>query len=249
MYAAERGGNLGATTMVAFGGAGPLHADGVARKLGVREILVPRAAGVFSALGFLASPVSFEVARTALTRLESAEPDAIEALFTELAADAATVVRQAAPEGAIVFERIADMSYHGQGHQLRIVLDPERFELDDAARRFEDAYRAAYGYAYDDMEAQIVTVRVIASVTGDLAPVATPAPACAPDRGRVRQAYDPASEAFVPHTVVAMDRLAPEQEIAGPAIIEERGSTVRIGQGAVASFRPEGWLRIEIGAP
>jgi hypothetical protein len=119
----------------------------------------------------------------------------------------------------------------------------------DLARRFEDAYRAAYGYAYDDMEAQIVTVRVIASVTGDLAPVATPAPACAPDRGRVRQAYDPASEAFVPHTVVAMDRLAPEQEIAGPAIIEERGSTVRIGQGAVASFRPEGWLRIEIGAP
>ncbi len=81
MYAAERGGNLAATTMVAFGGAGPLHADGVARKLGVREILVPRAAGVFSALGFLASPVSYEVARSALTRLEIADPGVIEALF------------------------------------------------------------------------------------------------------------------------------------------------------------------------
>jgi N-methylhydantoinase A len=246
MYAAERGGNLAASTMVAFGGAGPLHADGVARKLGIKEILVPRAAGVFSALGFLASPVSYEVARSALTRLESADPDRIEALFGELEASAAAVVRQAAPDGAIRFERIADMSYHGQGHELRIVLARDHFDPEDAAQRFMAAYRDAYGYAYDDMEAQIVTVRVIASVTGELAPVATPAAACPPDPGRVREAYDPATSTFVDHDVFTMERLAPGQAIAGPAIIEDRGSTVRIGQGALASFRPEGWLQIEI---
>jgi N-methylhydantoinase A/oxoprolinase/acetone carboxylase beta subunit len=234
--------------MVAFGGAGPLHADGVARKLGVTEILVPRAAGVFSALGFLASPVSFEVARSALTRLEQAEDDAIEALFGELEASAAAVVREAAPEGAIAFERIADMSYHGQGHQLRIVLDPARFAVDDAAGRFKAVYQAAYGYAYDDMEAQIVTVRVIASVVGDLAPVATPAAADEPDRGHTRSAYDPAAAAFVDHAVFAMASLAAEQAIEGPAIIEDRGSTVRIGSGAKASLRPEGWLHIQIEA-
>ncbi len=108
------------------------------------------------------------------------------------------------------------------------------------------AYREAYGYAYDDMEAQIVTVRVIASVTGELAPVATPAAACPPDPGRVRKAYDPATSTFVDHGVFTMERLAPGQAIAGPAIIEERGSTVRIGQGASARLRPEGWLQIEI---
>jgi N-methylhydantoinase A/oxoprolinase/acetone carboxylase beta subunit len=96
------------------------------------------------------------------------------------------------------------------------------------------------------MEAQIVTVRVIASVTGELAPVATPAAACPPDPGRMRKAFDPASSAFVDHGVFAMERLGPGQTITGPAIIEERGSTVRIGLGATASFRPEGWLQIEI---
>ena len=246
MYAAERGGNLGATTMVAFGGAGPLHADGVARKLGIKEILVPRAAGVFSALGFLASPVSYEVARSALTRLDQANPSTIETLFTDLEVTAAAVVREAAPEGVIAFERIADMSYQGQGHQLRVVLDNETFAIGDATRRFKDAYRAAYGYAYDDMEAQIVTVRVVASVSGDLAPVAAPVAAGVAGRGRTRSAYDPITRAFADHDVFTLLDLVPEQRILGPAIIGDRGSTVRIGRGASASFRPEGWLRIEI---
>jgi N-methylhydantoinase A/oxoprolinase/acetone carboxylase beta subunit len=179
-----------------------------------------------------------------LTRADSA---AIEALYRELEDSAAAVVREAAPDGAIRFERIADMSYHGQGHQLRIVL-ADRFDPSDAERRFMAAYRDAYGYAYDDMEAQIVTLRVIASVSGDLAPVATAIEDRPAAPGRVRKAFDPVSASFVDHAVLAMDRLAPGQQIAGPAIVEDRGSTVRIGQGARARFRPEGWLHIEMPA-
>jgi N-methylhydantoinase A len=119
---AEKGGDLSRSTLVAFGGAGPVHADGLARKLGVPRLLVPRGAGVISALGFLVAPVSFEVARTHPVRLAAVDLTQLEGLYRDLEAEAAVVVRQAAPGASVSFARAADMCYAGQGHQIRVGL-------------------------------------------------------------------------------------------------------------------------------
>jgi N-methylhydantoinase A len=165
MYVAEKGGDLAATTLVAFGGAGPVHADGVAKKLGVPRLVVPRGAGVFSALGFLVAPVSFEVSRTRPVRLPHASPERLAAAFAELEAEAARVVREAAAGAPLRFARAADICYHGQGHSIRVALASGDAGLtqDAIAERFLAEYRARYGYSYDDLEPELVTLRVTAT--------------------------------------------------------------------------------------
>ncbi len=248
MHGVERGSDAGAATMVAYGGAGPLHADGVARRIGARHILVPLAAGVFSALGFLVSPVRYEAAKSRLTRLDRAdgpESAAVDAVFAELTAEAEAAVKSAAGDTPITVELLADMAYHGQGHTLRVPLREGPFDPADAARRFAKGYADAYGYAYDDMVAQIVTLRVVATAETPAAPVAEPP---APDGGarRERMAYDPADKAFVPHSVVSIPSLAAGERVDGPALIEADGTTIRIGRGAFATMSDAGYVRITI---
>ena len=199
MYAAEHGGDLARAVMVAFGGAGPLHADRVARKLGMRRLIVPAAAGVFSALGFLSAPLAFEVSRTRVTRLsETREADLREA-FATLEREAERVVRAAAGEGDISIRRILDMAYAGQGHQLRVVatdLDPTSI-----ATAFAEAYRATYGYAYDDLEPQIVTLRAIAESDQPTASISRPTQTMTAAERR-REAWCPATGRMVEHRVL-----------------------------------------------
>jgi N-methylhydantoinase A len=248
MHAVERGGDARAATMVAYGGAGPLHADGVARRLGCRTILVPPAAGVFSALGFLASPVRYEASRTRLTTLDGdpAAAEALEAVLRELEAEAGAVAAEAAGDAPVGCERIADMAYAGQGHSLRVALAPGPFDPEDAARRFAEAYAAAYGYAYDDMTAQVVTLRVVSTADAPAAAVSAPPEPGAPAPRGTRPAWDPAAGAMVPHAVAAFETLRAGETVAGPALIEARGTTARVGAGAVATMTPGGWLRIDI---
>jgi N-methylhydantoinase A len=237
MYVAEKGGDLAHTAVVAFGGAGPVHADGVARKLGVPRLLVPRGAGVFSALGFLVAPVSFEVSRT-------------RPLFAELERDAAGVVREAALGAPVRFARAADVCYHGQGHQIRVPLDAGAAGLapDAIAARFSAEYRARYGYAYEDLAIDLITFRVTA-----VAERATPEPAAAAPPGAPREAlkgerpaWSPRARRFVPHRVYAMDRLAPDLEVRGPAILEEEASTLIVGEGARAAADPRGFVAVTL---
>ena len=242
MYAAEHGGDLGRTAMVAFGGGGPLHAVAVARKLGIARILVPEAAGVFSALGFLMAAPVYEVARSRPARLEGTEANDLSAAFAALAEEADAVVRDAAPGATIAHRLYAEMRYVGQGHQLRVRLDA----LDPAAiaTAFAAAYREAYGYAYDDLEPEIVTLRLISEATrpGPRFGSPTSAPAA---RG-TRLAHDPDARAMVPH--LAMPFAALDGAVEGPALLAQEGTTILIGRGARALRAPGGWLEIETGA-
>jgi N-methylhydantoinase A len=250
MYVAEKGGDLAHTTLIAFGGAGPVHADGVARKLGVPRLIVPRGAGVFSAVGFLVAPVSFEVSRTRPVRLAHADPTRLAALFTELQAEAAAVVREAAPATAVRFARAADVCYHGQGHQIRVTLAPGDGGLAPAAiaERFLAEYKARYGYTYDDLEIELVTLRVTA-----FAERVTPEPTVAAPAGGARDAlkgerpaWSPRAKRFVPHRVYAMDRLTPGASVNGPAIPEEDASTLIVGDGATAVVDGGGWVMVTL---
>lgn len=241
MYVAERGGDVERVVMVAFGGGGPLHAHQVARKLGVGRILIPEAAGVFSALGFLAAAPAFEVARSHPMRLADVTKEALETIFAPLADEADAVVSQAAPGAPISHRMIAEMRYEGQGHQLRVPLDS--FDREAIGKAFSATYAAAYGYAYDDLAPEIVTLRLsavadqpTASVTGG-ATVAEVAPG-------TRDAWDPVSGAMQPHRVLPFDTLS--GTVDGPALLAQPGTTILIGAGARAQRMEGGWLEITV---
>jgi len=243
MYVAERGGDLERAVMVAFGGGGPLHAHQIARKLGVREILIPEVAGVFSALGFLAAAPAYEVARSRPMRLADVTPEILSKTFAPLAAEADAVVSQAAPGAAILHKKIAEMRYVGQGHQLRVPLDV--LEPEAIAEAFAATYRAAYGYAYDDLEPEIVTLRLAAVADQPTASVTG---------GRVgekaiptsRPAWDPTINAMVPHEVRPFESVS--ESIEGPVLLSQPGATILIGAGARAELKSGGWLAITLEA-
>lgn len=243
MYVAERGGDLERAVMVAFGGGGPLHAHQVARKLGVGQILIPEAAGVFSALGFLAAAPAYEVARSRPMRLADVTPEILAETFAPLAAEAEAVVSQAAPGAAITHKQIAEMRYVGQGHQLRVPLDA--LEPEAIAAAFAATYRAAYGYAYDDLEPEIVTLRLAAVADQPTAPVAGGG-ATTEASPTTRNAWDPITGTMVAHQVLPF--AAVTDVIEGPALLSQPGATVLIGVGARAERKPGGWLAITLEA-
>jgi N-methylhydantoinase A len=253
MYVAEKGGDLSRSTLVAFGGEGPVHADGLARKLGVPRLLVPRGAGLISALGFLVAPVSFEVARTHPVRLAAVDLARLEGLYRDLEAEAAVVVQQATPGASLRFARAADMCYAGQGHQIRVGLsrpDGGGLERGEIADRFAREYRERYGYAYDDLEVQVVTLRVTATAEGRGASVAASSPGF-PGKARgalkgERPAYAPRAGGFFPHRLYAMAALGMGALVTGPAIVEEEASTLIIGPGASGVVDPRGWILVTL---
>jgi N-methylhydantoinase A len=251
-YCAEKGGNLSRATLVAFGGAGPVHAFGFAKKLGINRILVPRGAGVFSALGFLVAPVSIETSRTHILRLCEATPEALGRLFGELEQRAAEMIRQAVPGVPVDFARAADMCYAGQGHSIRIPLAADgegRIRLDEVAGRFLKVYTERYGYTYDDLEIQWVTLRVTASARQELPPVALPFAAAGRNGGAAkgeRLAYAPGRRAMIPHRVFELERLSAGTRMEGPLIVEDVSSTLIVGEQAQVEVDRRGWLLVTL---
>ncbi|MEO0783051.1 MAG: hydantoinase/oxoprolinase family protein, partial [Pseudomonadota bacterium] len=122
MHAVESGKDLGSRTMIAFGGNGPLHATRVARRAGVKRIIIPKDPGVGSAVGFLYAPVSFEIVRSRYTTLHSLDTADLNAFFNTMIIEAESVVRAGAPDAILQCTRSAFMRYQGQGHEIEILL-------------------------------------------------------------------------------------------------------------------------------
>ena len=247
MYAAEKGVDLTRTAVVAYGGAGPGHADDCARRLGCSRVIVPRGAGVFSAVGFLVAPVSYEVARTHVGDLASTSEAALAEIYARLEREAAALVSEASPESTLEFHRAADMRYLGQGATVRVRLG-DSLAASTLAELFKAEYRKRYGIAYDDIAIQLVTPRVSAFASVDVPAAIMPftsdaADAAAAHKGS-RLAYSPQDRKMRPHEIYAMDRLASGVQITGPAIIEESSSTLVLGEGALATVDGRGWLSV-----
>ena len=122
VHAVENGKETAGRTMIAFGGAAPLHAARMAQKLGIHRVLVPVGAGVGSAHGFLGAPIGYEVVRTRLVPLTAFDAAMVNALFTEMRAEAEAVVRLGAPDALLREVRSGFMRYRGQGHEVPVVL-------------------------------------------------------------------------------------------------------------------------------
>ncbi len=148
IHGIERGKDLRAYPLFAFGGAGPVHAWNVGRILKVPRVLVPFGAGAASALGLLSAPLAFDFVRTASQRLDGADWTGVNRLFAEMEAEGRAVLREAGIADAdMTFRRTAEMRYTGQGHEVEGPvpsgpLGPE--SLAALTSGFEDAYRALY---------------------------------------------------------------------------------------------------------
>ena len=157
VHAVENGKETSGRTLIAFGGAAPLHAARLAQKLGIRRVVVPPDAGVGSALGFLGAPVAYEVVRTLLVRLDALEQRTIDALFADMRAEAEAVVRLGVPTGCVDRMRTGFMRYRGQGHEVAVLLPDGA--LDPAALRaaFDATYARVYGRVIPRLEVEAVT--------------------------------------------------------------------------------------------
>lgn len=239
MHAVESGKDLSDRVMIAFGGNGPLHATRVARRAGVRTILIPRDPGVGSAVGFLDAPVSFETVRSRYTTLEELDIAGLNAFFTAMIVEAEAVVRAGAPEGALKTSRAAFMRYSGQGHEIEIELPDRDLTPGDRAhltRLFETAYRGQFSRAVPGMEIEIlnwaVRVSTVSPPVTRLMPV-TSKRAARPVAYRTVSCDE--TGAAVNAAIYDRGALHPGDTLAGPALIVEPQTTTLVSAGFIAA--------------
>jgi N-methylhydantoinase A len=252
-HIAERGGNPQLVTVAAFGGAGPVHAYGLAHKLGAPRLVVPPNAGVGSALGFFTAPRAFDLVRSHKVPLATADFERLEALFRELEADGERTLRKAGAEGPIEFARSVEARFIGQGSETTLPVPPGDFGETDRAdlrRRFDDTYAKLYGRTYPESPVEFVNFCVRASLPVKLLTLPKRA---AQGKHRVsdaikgeRRAWSARAHEFIPHVVYDRYALMGGAEFTGPAIVEERESTVIVGDDARARLDEFGFLWIDL---
>ena len=236
IHAVERGHEISSFPMFAFGGAGPVHAYGVARILRLPQIVYPFGAGVMSAIGFLTAPLAFDFVRSRPFRLEETDWDAANDLIAEMEAEGHAKLSEAVGETEITYERIADMRYRKQGFEVAVPLPAGPLgpgHVAEIKQAFEGVYRRLYGHIIPDTALDIISWRVV--VSGPKPELRLPSAAAgggSAPKGH-RKIYIPGQGL---HDTPVYDRyaLGTDNVLQGPAIIEERESTVVInGPGAI----------------
>ncbi|MBX9699249.1 MAG: hydantoinase/oxoprolinase family protein, partial [Acetobacteraceae bacterium] len=244
---AERGRIPSEYALLATGGAGPVHAWQVARKLGIGRVVCPPGAGAGSTIGMLMAPARVDRTASFNRPLASADHAEAERVFAALAAEADAVLRAtgADPAGRTL-RRLADMRYIGQGSEITVEMPPA-LTRESVQTAFEAAYRALFARTPPGAAAQFVALRlsVTAPMPGTGNRLALPRHAAAAALKGHRPVFFP--EAGVLRTAV-LDRyaLAPGERIEGPAVFEEDESTFVIGPDAVARVLEDGSILAEI---
>ena len=234
----ERGVDPRRYALVAFGGAGPMHAARVAAELAVETVLCPQAAGVLSALGLVVSGRRRDFARSLLLSGQDLTRDRIEAALSDLETEALDEMPGAKIEASY------DLRYRGQAFELPIEA-PGRPSPDDLRRRFDRAHDERYGYSDGEAELELVNVRV-AAVEAGRAPAARAAGRGARDRGR----RDSRIARFGGQRLragIVRGEPDPGERIPGPAVCELPDATAVIPPGWVGSVREDGTLVLERG--
>ena len=251
-HIAEKGGNPKVVTVAAFGGAGPVHAYGLAKKLGTPKLIVPPNAGVGSALGFFTAPRAFDLVRSHKISLNDADFNEIEQIFKDMEAEGARTLQKSGKTENIRFERSVDARFVGQGSETNVPIaerDFTRVKNEEVRRRFDNIYKKLYGRTYPESPVEYINFKVRASLPERLLklPKMDKKAGSVEDavKGR-RQAYSGIAKDFIPYTVYDRYKLFPDAEFDGPAIIEERESTVIVGEDASVSVDDFGFLWIDL---
>jgi N-methylhydantoinase A len=233
----ERGKDPRRMPLYAFGGAGPVHGYRVAEILHLPALIAPFGAGVGSTFGLLAAPLAFDFVRSAYSRLDQMDWSTANALLVEMAGNGRAVLEQSGLSSSdIHYERIADMRYVGQGHEVSVPLPDGRLNeehLKNIQSGFEQVYRSLYGRKGPDVPLEVINWRVVASGPAPETDFRFPrkinggADAL---KGK-RPAYFPEHNGYVDTPVYDRYAFAPGETFIGPAIVEERESTLIVGPG------------------
>ena len=245
VHAVENGKDTGGRTLIAFGGAAPLHAVRLAQKLGMTRIVIPKDAGVGSAFGFLNAPIAYEVVRTLLLRLDQLDQARLDSLFAEMRAEAATVVRLGVAVGELEETRTAFMRYRGQGHEIAVPLSGSL--LDPAALRsaFDASYTRLFGRVIPGLEVEAVTWTLALSQPHALPsgePPPTPGAAATPNGHR--RMVDPATGNEEQAAVFDRANLQQGNWLTGPAVVTEDGTSTIVPSGYTVCVAQSGALVI-----
>ncbi|HEY0217536.1 MAG TPA: hydantoinase/oxoprolinase family protein [Cellulomonas sp.] len=245
VHATERGHDPRTFTMLAFGGAAPVHAARVARTLSLSEVVIPSAAGVLSATGLLVAPPMVEVSRTHLTELAGWRAEAVADVYAGLVAQAAAELAQTVDR----VERFVDMRFVGQGFEIEVPVGEQDGPAEYLAA-FAKEYERVYGTRPDYDRAEVVTwrVRVYGVFTQPELVRTVPPVADGPAAARTREVWFPET-GTVPAPVLRMLEQPPGFTVTGPAILQLPESTAVIGPEDVATVDEDGNLHIRIALP
>ena len=246
VHAVENGKDTAGRTLIAFGGAAPLHAARLAGKLGIARVVIPPDAGVGSAHGFLDAPIAYEVVRTLLVRLDMLDQDRIDTMFSGMRAEAEAVVRLGFPNGALEETRTAFMRYRGQGHEIAVPFPAGRADPETLRAAFATTYATLFGRVIPRLEVEAVTWTLALSQPQERPMPSTPPPASGVAR---RMGTRPMVEAETGETVTASiytrNSLPRGTHVTGPAAIVEDGTTTIIPSGLVARIGADDEIIIE----
>ncbi|HEX2226538.1 MAG TPA: hydantoinase/oxoprolinase family protein [Candidatus Binatia bacterium] len=231
----ERGKDPRRMPMYAFGGAGPVHGYRVAEILRLPALISPFGAGVGSTFGLLAAPLAFDFVRSAYSRCDQMDWSLANGLLNEMAAEGSRVLESSGlAKRDIVYQRSADMRYVGQGHEVSVRLPDGELgpgHLTEITRAFEDTYKNLYGRRGPDVPLEIINWRVVASGPRPRTNLRLPRQDARYEGARkgTRRAYFPESGGYIETAVFNRYALQSGMTFQGPAIVEEKESTLIVG--------------------
>ncbi len=233
VHAAERGRDLDGYALVATGGAGPIHACGVAKRLGLDRVLVPPVAGVASAFGLMLAPIAFDYARSYVTRLETIDVQRVNGLYEEMEREGQTVLDEAqVAADAIRFIRSGDMRYVGQGHEIRVDIPTDILtngSIEQMQTAFDVAYSGLYGRTCEGVPVEVIHWRVtVAGPKPSLIAAIEEISAIKPALKGERQVIFDLNAGSVPVPVYDRYELQDGFTAVGPLIVEEAESTTLV---------------------
>ncbi len=233
----ERGHDPREFALVAYGGAGPMHAIDVAKLLGINKVVAPTHPGISSAYGLLVAELKNDYARTSLQTPPDYDTDGMERVYGEMESEGrAWLTEEGVPQDLHVFSRWADLRYAHQGSEVTVAFGEDqvsRQALDAVIQEFHTRHEQLYGFALDQ-PVEIVTLRVAASGNvGSVDMPVLPTGLDSPEKAIAseRQVFFDEAGGFVKTNIYHFDRLAPGSSISGPAVLEGMDSTVLINPG------------------
>lgn len=245
----ERGYDLAAFALFAYGGAGPLHAIDVARECGIGAVIVPQEPGTLCARGMLLTDVSFDFVRSLIAAATPASWQSVRELFAAMRAEAEQWLRQErVPERDRSYRCHIDARYEGQNFEVVVALDGLESDLARFLGDFALVHQREYGYRLDDKPVEIVNCRLQAVGAVPKAPLVeyTAGAALASALTGVRHVYFGRGEGWLETPVYAREGIAAGERVAGPAVIEEMSATVVLAPGSHAVLDHQGNIVLDL---
>ncbi|MCI5045257.1 MAG: hydantoinase/oxoprolinase family protein [Aquisalinus sp.] len=249
-HAVEQGADTSNRSMIAFGGAAPLHACRLAEKLGINTVIVPANAGVGSAIGFLLTPASYEVVRSRYMQLEKLDTEEVEKLFLEMHHEASEIISPALEGHAAIEKRLSYMRYSGQGHEIAVPIEedfPKNRFASYLQEAFEREYERLFGRVIPNMPIEALTWSLVLQgprYEHDLTKVKEVKPVTISSKDKTL-VYEPATKSMIEYAVYDRTNLNPGATFTGPALIVEAQTTIVVTNSFNVSVLNGDHIRLE----